>query len=70
LHGHHTLLEGVGILHGRLEVLGIAHLHVHADVIWKTSHEKLGPLTSRNAGWVARQCLEAVRKVLHRGGEG
>ena len=70
LHGQRPLLEGAAIVHGRLEVLGISQLDVHADVIWKTSHEKLGPLTSRNSGRVTRQGLETIREVLHRGGEG
>ena len=44
-------------------------LHVHADMIRQTADEELSPLTSRNAGGVARQCLEAVDEVLHCGEE-
>ena len=64
------MLEGAGIVHGRLEVLGSPKLHVHADMIRQTADEELGPLASRHAGRVARQGLEAVGEALHRRGEG
>ena len=70
LYGPRALLEGAGVVHGRLQVLGIPHLHVDANVVRQAADEQLGTLASRDAGRVARQGLEAVREVLHRGGEG
>jgi hypothetical protein len=64
------VLEGAGVVHGRLEVLWVAQLHVHADVVREASDEELGALASRDAGRVASQGLKAVSEVLHGGGEG
>ena len=71
------LLQGVGallvracVIHGRLQVLGVAHLDVDADVVGKAADEELGALASRDVRRMAGQRLEAVGEVLHRGGEG
>ncbi|XP_044376476.1 uncharacterized protein [Triticum aestivum] len=69
LDGHRATLERAGVVHGRLEVLSPVHLHVHADVVRYAADEELSPLTSRNAGGVARQCPKAAGEVLHRGEE-
>jgi hypothetical protein len=39
-------------------------------VVGQAADEELGALASRDARCMARQRLEAVGKILHRGGEG
>jgi hypothetical protein len=58
------------IVHGRLQVLWVAHLHVDADVVGQAADEELGALASRDARRMACQRLKAVGEILHRGGEG
>ena len=70
LDGHRAALEHAGVVHGRLEILGSPKLHVHADVIRKSTDEEVSPLLRRHARRVACQGLEMVGKVLNRGGEG
>ena len=70
LDGHRTALERAGVVHGRLDILGSLKLHVHADVIRKSTDKEVGPLLRRHAQCMACQGLEAVGEVLHRGGEG
>ena len=62
-------LERAGVVHGRLEILGSAKLHVDANVIRKAADEELSPLQGLHTWRVTRQGLEAVGEILHRGGE-
>ena len=52
------------------KILGSPKLHVHADVIRKSTDKEVGPLLRRHARRMACQGLETVGEVLHRGGEG
>ena len=70
LYGHCAALERAGVVHGRLDILGSLKLHVHADVIRKSTDKEVGPLLRRHARCVACQGLETVGEVLNRGGEG
>jgi hypothetical protein len=70
LQGEGAVLVCAGVVHGGLQVRGVTHLDVHADVVGKTADEELGALASRDARSVAGQRLEAVGEVLHGGGEG
>jgi hypothetical protein len=70
LHGVGALLVPTRVVHGHLQVLGVAHLDVDAYVVGEAADEELGTLASRDARRMASQHLEAVGKVLHRGGEG
>jgi hypothetical protein len=70
LHGVGAVLIRARIVHGHLQVLGVAHLNIDADVVGEATDEELGTLASRDARRMAGQCLEAVGEVLHRGSEG
>ena len=48
-HGLGASLKGPGVIHGRLEVLWPAHLHVHTNMIWQPANKQLGSLASLNA---------------------
>ena len=67
LHGSRTTLERPGVVHGRLEVRGVAHLHVHPDMIRKATNEELGPLTRGDVPGVTCHRLEAMGELLHSG---
>lgn len=65
LHGNCTPLEGSNVLRGRLEVRWIAHLHIHPEVLRKTTDKELGALTRGEPLGMAHHRLKVVGELLH-----
>jgi hypothetical protein len=52
-------LEGLGQVHGRLEVPWLVKLDINADVVWEPTHEQLG-------FWDAERLWEWHNTMLNR----
>ena len=63
-HGRRPTLESPCQVHGRLDVLGIAHLHIHPNVLGKAPDEEIGLLFGRDATCMAGHRLKAVGELL------
>ena len=70
LHSLAAALVGPSVVHRRLQVVGGLEFHVHPYVVRETADEELRALLTRHARGVAREGLEAIGEVLHRGCEG
>ena len=68
--GGRTTLESTGEVHGRLEILRVAQLDVHADVVREAADEQLRLLRGGEVPRMAQDGVEALGVILHRGDEG
>jgi hypothetical protein len=58
------------VVHGRLEIRGVAHLHIHPNVFRQAPHEQLGLLAGAEViVGVAEHRVVALRVLLDRRGE-
>ena len=60
-------LESTGEVHGRLEILGVAQLDVHTDVVRQAADEQLCLLWGGQVPCMAQDGIEAVGVLLYCG---